>query len=46
VDADAAGRLGHDDLGRVDDGDVLGTTALLILDQGSRLGAGVASLAG
>lgn len=46
VDADAASGLGLGRLGGVDDGDVLGTTALGVLDGGSGLGAGRAVLAG
>lgn len=45
MDIDAAGRLGLGWLGWVDDGDVLGTTALRVLDSSTRLGAGRAVLA-
>jgi hypothetical protein len=45
-DDDAAGRLWLGWLGGVDDGDVLGTTTLGVLNSGAGLGAGRALLAG
>jgi hypothetical protein len=46
VDSDAAGGLGLAGLGRVDDGDVLGATALRVLDSGTLAAARAAGLAG
>lgn len=46
MDVDAASRLGLGGLGREDDGDVLGSTTLGVLDGSTGLGARSAVLAG